>query len=298
MQPHFDAWLDLHAIRDLISPGFAQFAVALAFILPAKTILKLTCRYHLDDELTQRDNKAVAVATGGFIAATFIIAHGVLTSSPSADDHDWLQSITDTAIWTAITLSLVLLSAWCNRMMLLRGIDLHHELVTDQNIGAGAALAGSYIGTALISSASIYGTTGDGLAIEVLDTLIYFVIGQCGFLLMGFCYAKLCGFDFKGALRDDNAAAGVAFGATLVALAILIAGQIQRSDSLPALMVWIPLATVLLTACRHLADLLMLPKARFGEEISQDRNWGVAVLESATAIGCAWLLNTAMNLWQ
>jgi uncharacterized membrane protein YjfL (UPF0719 family) len=295
MQPHLEAWMDLQAIREIFSPGFIQFLIALVFILPAKSLLGLTTRYPLNSELTEKDNKAVAVATAGFIAATFIVAHGVMTSNPSATDVTWLQSVIDTALWTAITLSLVLASAWINRRMLLHGIDLHHELIHDQNIGAGAVLAGTYIGTAIISGASVYGTTGAGLGIEILDTLVYFVIGQFGFLLMGKWYARICGFDFKGALRDDNAGAGIAFGTTLVALAILIAGQIRRSDSLPALIVWIPLAALLLTACRHVADLVMLPKARFGEEIARDHNWGVSILEAATAIGCAILLNTAMS---
>lgn len=296
MQPHLEAWFDLDAIRDLFSPGFIQFLIALAFILPAKALLGLTTRYHLSEELTEKDNKAVALATSGFIAGTFIVAYGVMTSNPSAAENlTWLQSAVDTALWTAVTLSLVLASAWINRRMLLHGIDLHHELIEDQNIGAGAVLAGTYIGTAIISGASVYGTTGAGLGVELLDTLIYFVIGQLGFLLMGKWYARMCGFDFKNALRDDNAGAGIAFATTLVALAILIAGQIRRSDSLPALVVWIPLAALLLTACRHVADLVMLPKARFGEEIARDRNWGVSILEAATAIGCAWLLNTAMG---
>lgn len=296
MQPHLDAWFDLEAIRGLFSPSFLQFVIALVLILPAKAILGLTTHYHLDEELTQKDNQAVAVATSGFISAAFIVAYGVMTSAPADPTQSWLNTAADTAIWTGITLALVLASAWINRTMLLRGLDLRHELIQDQNIGAGAALAGTYIGTAIISSASIFGTTGEGLVIEILDTLVYFIIGQVGFLLMGKCYASLCGFDFKGALRDDNAAAGVAFGATLVALAILIAGQIRRSDSLPALLVWIPLAALLLTACRHVADLVMLPKARFGEEIARDRNWGVSVLEAATAIGCACLLNSSLNL--
>ena len=298
MQPHLEAWFDLQAIRDLVSPGFIQFIIALAFILPAKAVLGLTTRYHLTTELTEKDNKAVAVATSGFVAGTFIIAYGVMTSNPSYESSSWLETAFDTALWTAITLSLVLVSAWINRRMILRGIDLHHELIVDQNIGAGAVLAGSYVGTAIISGASVYGTTGAGLGFEILDTLVYFVIGQCGFLLMGAWYARICGFNFKDSLRADNAGAGIAFGTTLIALAILIAGQIRRSDSLPALALWIPLAALLLTACRHVVDLVMLPKARFGDEIARDNNWGVAILEAATAIGCAWLLNTAIDVWQ
>ncbi len=199
------------------------------------------------------------------------------------------------AIWTAISFALLLASAWINRRFLLHKFDVNKELVGDRNIGTGATLAGSYIGTAFIVSASISGTTGGGFGMEVLDTLVFFVIGQLGFILLSAVYQRCCGYDLHQEIERDNEGAGIAFGATLVALAILISGQIRRGDSLVALAVWIPISLFVLLGSRWLVDLVVLPNARLHDEIARDRNWAVALIEGAAAIGIALLLDASFS---
>ena len=194
-----------------------------------------------------------------------------------------------------VALSLLLASAWINRKFLLNRFEVHKELIEDRSVGTGAVLAGTYIGTAFIVSASISGSTGGGFTIEILDTLVYFVIGQLGFVVLGAIYQRTCGYDVHDEIERDNEAAGVAFGATLVALAILISGQIRRDDSLVALAVWIPISLLVLLGSRWLVDLIILPDARIHEEIARDRNWGVALIEGATAIGVALLLDASYS---
>ena len=54
-----------------------------------------------------------------------------------------------------------------------------------------------------------------------------------------------------------------------------------------ALAVWIPVALLVLLGSRWLVDLVILPDARLHDEIARDRNWGVALIEGAAAIGIA-----------
>ena len=96
-------------------------------------------------------------------------------------------------------------------------------------------------------------------------------------------------------IERDNEGAGLAFGATLIALAILISGQIRRDDSLVALAVWIPISLLVLLGSRWLVDLVILPNARIHDEIARDRNWGVALIEGAAAIGIALLLDATFS---
>jgi len=295
MNEHLQAWFDTAPVVDIFtSPAIIYFAVGLLLVLLAKPLKGLTTRYSLDDELTKHDNKAVGVATAGFIFGVLLIVRGVLVSggNPAATLGGDLLGV---ALWTIISMVLLLTSAWINRKFLLNKFDVHKELITDRNVGTGAVLAGTYIGTASIVTASISGTTDGGLLMEVLDTLVYFVIGQLGFIFLGAIYQRTCGYDVHDEIEKDNEGAGVAFGGTLIGLGILIGGHIRRDDSLVGLAVWIPVSLLVLLASRWLVDLVALPKARLHEEIARDRNWGVALIEAAAVIGIALLLDASYS---
>lgn len=295
MNEHLQAWLDTAPVVEIFtSPAILYFAAGLVLVLLSKPIKGLTTRYNLSDELTKHDNKAVAVATAGFIFGVLTIIRGVMISGGNLYQTIW-RDLLSVAIWAAISLTLLLLSAWINRKFLLNRFDVYKELISDRNVGTGAVLASTYIGTAFIISASISGTTGGGYVMEILDTLVYFLIGQIGFIILGVIYQRTCGYNVHDEIERDNEGAGIAFGATLVALAILISGQIRRGDSLVALAVWIPISLLVLLGSRWLVDLMILPGARLHEEISRDRNWGVALIEGAAAIGIALLLDATFS---
>lgn len=295
MNEHLQAWLDSAPLGEIFtSSAFLYFAVGLAVVLLAKPIKGLTTRYRLSEELTGNDNKAVGVATAGYVFGVLTIIRGVLISGGNSDHTIW-QELLSIAVWTAISLALLLSSAWINRKHLLTRFNVHKELITDRNVGTGAVLAATYTGTAFIVSASISGTSGGGFAMEVLDTLLFFVIGQLGFILLGTVYQRTCGYDVHDEIERDNEAAGISFGATLVALAILISGQIRRSDSLVALAVWIPISLFVLLGSRWLVDLIILPGATLQDEIARDRNWGVSLVEGSAAIGVALLLDSSFS---
>lgn len=295
MNEHIQTWLDFSPVVEIFtSPAILYFAAGVALVLLAKPVKGLTTRYHLSDELTKHDNKAVGVATAGYIFGVLTIIRGVLISGGSPYDTIWRELVA-VAIWTVISLSLLLASAWINRKFLLNRFEVHKEMITDRNVGTGAVLAGTYIGTAFIVSASISGTTGGGFGMEILDTLVFFIIGQLGFILLGAVYQRTCGYNVHDEIERDNEGAGIAFGATLIALAILISGQIRRGDSLVALGVWIPISLVVLLGSRWLVDLVILPDARMHDEIARDRNWGVALIEGAAAIGIALLLDASFS---
>lgn len=295
MNEHLQAWLDTApVVENFTSPAILYFLAGLVLVLLAKPIKGLTTRYDLSEELTQHDNKAVGVATAGYIFGVLTIIRGVMISD-SENTRSFLSDLLWLAIWVAISLALLLSSAWINRKFLLKHFELHKELISDRNVGSGAVLAGTYIGTALIISASISGTTGSGFAMEILDTLVYFVIGQLGFILLGAIYQRTCGYDVHDEIEKNNEGAGIALGATLIALAILISGQIRRCDSLVALAVWIPVSLLVLMGSRWLVDLVILPNARIHDEIARDRNWGIALIEGSAAIGIAILLDSTFG---
>ena len=164
MNEHIQAWLDPSPVVEIFtSPAFLYFAAGLVLVLLAKPVKGLTTRYHLSEELTKHDNKAVGVATAGYLFAVLTIIRGVMISGGNPYETLW-RDLVAVAIWTVISLALLLTSAWINRNFLLNRFEVHKEMITDRNVGTGAVLAGTYIGTAFIISASISGSTGGGFS--------------------------------------------------------------------------------------------------------------------------------------
>ena len=173
--------------------------------------------------------------------------------------------------------------------MLLYKFDNVKELVTDKNIGTGAVLWGSYIGSALIVRAAVYGETIDWLT-DILSTLLFFVIGQIGLIVFGWIYQLISRFDVHAEIEKDNVSAGVAFGLSLTAISIILSGYLINYNSLPGFLLWFVIGLIVLLASRYIVDKLLLPGALLDEEISNDQNWGAALLEGSIAIGIALLM--------
>jgi uncharacterized membrane protein YjfL (UPF0719 family) len=156
----------------------------------------------------------------------------------------------------------------------------------------GAIQFGSYIGTAFILQAIIAGDS-EGLFSDLYGTVIFFIIGQLGFLVFSIIYQKITAYDLHDEIEKDNIAAGVSFGATLVAIGILMSHSIMITNSIPAFFVWFVNGMVLIIISRFIVDKIILPRHRLDDEIRIDRNWGVALIEGGSAIILALLINAS-----
>ena len=73
---------------------------------------------------------------------------------------------------------------------------------------------------------------------------------------------------------------------------MLLSSFILKHESLIGLIVWFLIAAILMPLCRFCTDRLLLPHAKLNDEISQDRNWGAALIEGTSAITIALILGT------
>lgn len=297
MKERIELWLDPEPLSHLIGSGsIIYFIVGLAMLWLAKLIKSRTISYQLNAELTKHDNKAVALATAGYLLAIMIVIRGVLTSDADAETSAYSSQLIDVAmtiVWSLVSIILLLVSAIVNDKFLLHSFSNHKELIEDRNVGTGAVVAASYIGTALLISAAVKGVSDASFVIELTDTVVYFIAGQTAFIIMGLSYQKFTSYDIHTEIERDNVAAGISFGMTLVAMALLLSGYLQNNDSLLGFAAWIPLSLILLFISRFAVDKIILPQADINEEIAKDQNWGVALLEGSVAIGIALILNAS-----
>lgn len=287
----------LEHLFDMNDAAYYVSFEALAFMLEALILLWLgkllkdkLVSYNINEELTSKDNKALAVAYTGYMVGQAIIILGVL-DGPAGDLVDDLIGV---AVWSMLGIILLNVAMWCNDKFLLRKFDNVKEIITDQNAGTGAVQAGAYIGTAFLVRAVV---SADGINESWQDGLIgaaiFFVVGQIGFILFAAIYQSIANYDLHDEIEKDNVAAGVGFGMTLAAVGILMSNTIHVTASLVAFGVWFFNGVVLLVITRYLVDRIILPNHKLDSEISEDRNWGAALIEGGAALMVAFLLNAA-----
>lgn len=295
----FENVFDFSPLSDLADWRVAVYLIVAAAILwIAKAINQACAGYSLNDQLTKHDNKAVAVSFAGFLFSLCLVIHGILTAPASlkvleADENAWLVDLGSTAAWAGIACVLLLISRVFNDKVLFPKFSNKKELVTDKNIGMGAAQAGSYIATALVIRAVLGDEESGSFAAELGAAVVWFVITQALLFVFCFIYQKCTRFDLHAEIERDNAAAGVALGGSLIAFGLLLEFFVKRYDSIGALVVWGIVAAVLLMIVRFVVDKILLSGAHLDDEIRNDQNWGAALIEVSTAVGVALLIQGA-----
>jgi len=294
MTERISQWFDLGPVTEIfLQPSSVFILLGLVLLIAARFLKEKVSAYALDQELTERDNKAVAVENAGFFLAVLLLIAQTYQSSTTGEESPLYLECFAAIGWSLFAVVLLLVSAWINDRFLLHSFCNTKELVEDRNVGTGAVIAGSYLASAFIIGASFQGGSLGNLWLDVLDTLVYFTVGQVAFLALGVVYQKGSKFDVHAEIEKDNIAAGVAFGAHLLAMGMILGSHILRSDSLVSLAVWAVLGMVSLLATRVLVDRLLLPKSPLDHEIQVDRNWGAALIEGVCVIGLAVLINAS-----
>ncbi len=299
MENIIQTWFDTEAALDLIDPHAVIYLVVTGLVLyVGKLVNDWLTPYKLNEQLTEVDNKAVALSFSGYILALGIILWGVLSTDSSITptgsmSRDLIANLVDTAIWGGIGIVLLQIARLINDKILLYQFNNTKELVEDKNVGTGAVQCGTYIGSAFIIRAALSGEATESFLVSLTSTLVFFILGQLAFILFSKLYQIVSRYDLHGEIEKDNVAAGVSFGMTLTAVGVVLSGYILRSDSIVGLALWFVLSAFLLLVLRYVVDKLLLPGKILDEEISQDRNWGAALVEGSAALGLALILTAA-----
>ena len=281
------SFFSFRPIAELFQPVAATYLLAILIIMViGKHLHGRFSSYDLDHELTTTDNKAVALSTTGYLFALGLILWGVIAPNGETTVTGFWSLIIDlisTFFWGLLGIGLLQVSHYLNDRYLLPNFSNHKEIIEDRNLGTGAVEGCTFIASGIIIKTVLCGS-GSGFLADLFGTLFYFAVGQAAFLIFGRLYQRISRFDLHHEIEQDNAAAGVAFGLSMIAVGILLADYIAAYNSLPGLIFWLPLSFFFLITGRYIADKMLLPGALLDEEISQDRNWGAALIEGAVAI--------------
>ena len=287
-------WEEALSYVNYISLAFLVEAVIILWI--GKKVNDLTVRYSVDDELTNKDNKALAVSYVGYLIGQAIIVLSLI-SGPAGD---WVEDLISVAFWSLVGILLLNIARICNDRLVLRRFSNVKEIIGDKNVGVGAVQAGAYIGTAMLIGAIVAGNPNENapgfvgsLAPNLVGVVIFFIIGQLSFVIFSLVYEKITTYRLHDELERDNIAAGVSFGMTLIAVGAILANPVHYTASIPAFFAWFITGAALIILTRFLVDKMLLPGHKLSDEIASDANWGVALVEGSTAVMVAFLLNAS-----
>ena len=290
--------IDVSEVWELLDPHSMIYLVTmLGIFVLGKWIYDLLTPYKLNEQLVEKDNRAIAVSFVGYLLGLGIILEGVVSQESSSlatgsARRDLLLDVGGTLLWGVIGIVLLQLARWINDKWLLSSFLNTKELVEDQNVGTGAVEFGSFVGSALIIRVLLMGE-GASILTSIVETVAYFLAAQVIFVLFGKVYQLATRYDVHHEIEQDNAAAGVSLGLSLIAVSVLVSSYLSRYDSLLGLALWFVMGTVLLLGCRYLVDKFLLPGRLLDDEVSTDRNWGAALIEGGSAIAVAALIGAS-----
>lgn len=268
-------------------PNFLLVLLSLLLIWISKKLFDFFTPYSLEYQLVKADNKAIAITFVGYLGGVVIVLEAALEGYFDSI----VSNLLEVSIWGIVGILLLNFAGKMNDRLILRRFDNKEELLTNENVGVGIAIAGSYIGSAFIIRSVIIGEP-IGWFYEISLTLFYFFLGQFSFYLYSILYQKVVRYDFHQEIHSGNAAAGISFAANLVAIGLLLAIPIKTSYSLVLFATWFVLGSTVMALFRFVVDRIIIPLEKLDEEIHKDKNWGVAFLEGCFAIGAVVVLQT------
>ena len=143
-------------LRYEIVHGASLILLYLFIMLLSKTINDVVTPYKVGDELTERDNTALATSICGYLGATTIIYIGAFLG-PSGGIVQDLLNVGGYSVFGIILLNIARL---INDRFILYKFSNVKEIIEDRNVGTGAVQFGSYIASGLIIAGAIHGDGG------------------------------------------------------------------------------------------------------------------------------------------
>jgi len=256
----------------------------------ARDVILLRRGYDPGQQITQQDNVAVAIETAGFVVAIVLALLGAFVTSA----HSALGLAGDLAQTAVLVVSMLLLNDRLTTWLLLRGLDADKEVGHKGNAAIALVRTSANIATALVLRGAL------GHDSVLWERVVWVLIGQVGLYAMSVVHQKVTHYDDLAELRQRNTAAAWPMAGILIGSGLIVEAALRGESGgwladLQSVGLDLVLSAVLLQVLRAGADALLLPGAKFHEEISRDRNVGAGVLEASAylsgAVAVAWFLS-------
>jgi uncharacterized membrane protein YjfL (UPF0719 family) len=260
--------IDFQALARSMGDSAALTAVVLGLLFVVKLIDDWITPFDDTAEINERKNLALALRRGGLYGGLVL---GMSTSLAAPGAGQGLgRDLLGTLIDGAIVIVVLFLAQFLNGKLLFGKVP-EAAALKENNLAVGLTELGQYLATGLLVSGAF---SGDG---TVLAGVIFVGIGQIALMLTFALYGQFARWDALGEIRKGNVAAGIAVGARLLAIGLLlkatISGEATKfSTDVTQFALWYVFGLALMAVVSWVADLLFLPGLRMKEAIVEHRN--------------------------
>ena len=321
-----DAFIDTISV---FPRGLVFVGMAIIILIIAKLVQDFLTPYRIGDQLSQKDNSALALSIAGYYFGVIIVFLGALYEPLGAAEP--FGAIADTGLgftseyWSSVGLvalySVVGIFVLNGTRILVDKFVLHQfsteaEIIEQQNTGTGAVEFGVYIATALVIGGSIAGGSSmasggsipgavpvptlaigplGSIASGVIGSLVFAVLGLIALGLFVLFYELTTSFYIHDEIERGNTAIGVALGGNIVAMGLIVLKAVFGEftgwiEGLVAFALFAIIGFVLLLIIRFIVDMVLFAGHSVTEELAVDGNLGVAFIESTVVISVSLIL--------
>ena len=286
--------------------GLVYVGLGLVILVLAKLARDVVTQYKIDEEVTQKNNVAVALRLSGYLAGVILVFLGALYQpltliAPEGlgFDRAFGEEVLRVFLYSlAGIVALNLVRPLMDRLIFYK-FSMEREIVQDQNVGTGAAEFGMNVATGLLIAGAVAGDGGRTEIAAALTALAFFGMGLAVLVVFSLFYQITTSFDIHSEIEGKNTAVGVALGGNLIAIGLvtfkaLFGDFVGWGESIAAFLTFAVIGFALLYVLRLLIDLLILPSIKIANALSEGRNVGVAYIESAVVISAALILFLAI----
>ena len=289
-----DAFIDT---LELFPRGLVYVGMSLALLVMAKLVHDLLTPYKISQQLTTKDNVALALSISGYYLGVIIVFLGAVfqpDAGPVGDNlgftSDYWQEVLNVLIYSAVGIVILNVARIVVDRVVLYQFSTEKEIIEDRNAGTGAVEFGVYVAVSLVIAGSI---SGEGGGPE--HSLVFLALGLATLVLYTLFYELTTPYKIHDEIERNNASVGVALGGNLIAIGIIslkaIAGDfVGWSEALAGFITFALLGFILLLVVRRLTDFVLFPKVKVSNELAVDQNLGVGLIMAAVVISVSAIL--------
>ena len=290
-----DAFVDA---LEIFPRGLVYVGMGLVILVLAKLAQDLVTPYKIGEQLSHKDNVALAVSIAGYYLGIVIVFLGALYEPIGSAavveglgfTREYWEDVLSVAIYSLAGIVVLNVARILLDRFVLYKFSTEKEIITDQNAGTGAVEFGVFVAVSLVIAGSISGADGGP------DTALAFGgLGLLVVVLYTFFYDLTTPYDLHEQIENDNVAVGVALGGNLIAIGIVafkaVFGEfVSWEAGLAEFVTFAATGFALLYVVRRIVDLVLFPGVKVSDELAVDRNLGVAFIMAGSVISVSLIL--------
>ncbi len=265
-----------------LGQGLIYVILGVFFIWLVKKVDDWRTREFDDDVEIDDGNVAVGLRRAGLYLGIAIALSGAMGGTSKGFFPDLFQLMIDGLIITGFMFS----SRFVNDFIMLGKVGNDQEcvktIITAEgkkirgNSAVGMVEAGMSVATGFILNGAISGTGGT-LMEGIASAVLFFILGQVALLVFGFLYELTTPFNVRSEIQNNNLAAGIGLGGTLMALGIILMASLSGpftgwGRDILGFCLYTGYGIIMLLVFKTVIGRLLLPTTSIAKEIKEDRN--------------------------